>query len=148
MIFPMSTGMVSGDVLHAQHDGGGRIPVRVFPTERDVRANQNIQNQGRSKSNFWPFLGSSRFSGILTLTLFCHTKSVEKKEREGNERGERGRRRREEGERRGRRERGRRRVWAVWLECRRRRGDCERSARAEGLHLHYERSTSNNAALF
>ena len=29
----MSTGMVSGDVLHAQHDGGGRIPVRVFPTE-------------------------------------------------------------------------------------------------------------------
>ena len=34
----MSTGMVSGDVLHAQHDGGGRIPVRVFPTERDVRA--------------------------------------------------------------------------------------------------------------
>ena len=32
-----------------------------------------------------------------------------------------------------------RRVWAVWLECRRRRGDCERSARAEGLHMHYER---------
>ena len=46
----MSTGMVSGDVLHAQHDGGGRIPVRVFPTERDVRAiYQKPQNQGR----FW-----------------------------------------------------------------------------------------------
>ena len=39
----MSTGMVSGDVLHAQHDGGGRIPVRVFPTERDVRAIYKIR---------------------------------------------------------------------------------------------------------
>ena len=43
----MSTGMVSGDVLCAQHHGGGRIPVRVFPTERDVRA--TTKNQGR----FW-----------------------------------------------------------------------------------------------
>ena len=37
-----------------------------------------------SKSNFWPSFGSSRFSGIFTLTLFCHTKSVEK-ERERKE---------------------------------------------------------------
>ena len=55
----MSTGMVSGDVLHAQHDGGGRIPVRVFPTERDVRAiYQKPQNQGR----FWR-------DGVLKWTL-------------------------------------------------------------------------------
>ena len=37
-----------------------------------------------SKSNFWPSFGSSRFSGIFTLTLFCQTKSVEK-ERERKE---------------------------------------------------------------
>ena len=58
-----------------------------------------------SKSNFWPFLGSSRFSGILTLTLFLHAKSVEKererglrgKERERGREGEEGEKERKEG---------------------------------------------------
>ena len=57
--------------------------------------------RNNSKSNFWPSLGSSRFSGSLTLTLFCQTKSVEKererkegkeerKEKGGGGRGEEG----------------------------------------------------------
>ena len=56
----MNTGMVPGDVLCAQHHGGGRIPVRVFPTERDVRAiYQKPQNQGR----FWR-------DGVLKIRRF------------------------------------------------------------------------------
>ena len=57
-----------------------------------------------SKSNFWPFIGSSLFSGISTLTLFLHTKSVEKKreraerkERERGREGEEGEKERKEG---------------------------------------------------
>ena len=78
----------------------------------------------------------------MTLTLFLHAKSVEKKREGCEERKGREEEKVRKARRRGRREGERRRVWAVWLECRRRRGDCERSARAEGLHVHYERSTS------
>ena len=58
----MSTGMVSGDVLHAQHDGGGRIPVRVFPTERDVRAIYQNKRVGFGGPDFAVF--GRAFKGV------------------------------------------------------------------------------------
>ena len=87
------------------------------------------------------------FSRQQQVLGFTHTDSFLTREirREKGEVREREREREGEGEEKVRGEEGgreTRRVWAVWLECRRRRGDCERSARAEGLKMHYERSTS------